>query len=31
MNLRPDKECENRGGIGFLIEIITDSIGWHPQ
>jgi len=28
MNLKPDKECEKRGDIVFLFEIITNSMYW---
>ena len=28
MNLKPDKECEKRGDIVFLSEIITNSMYW---
>jgi hypothetical protein len=28
MNLKPDKECEKRGDIVFLSEIIKNSMYW---
>jgi len=28
MNSKPDNKCENRDGIVFLSEIITNSIYW---
>jgi len=28
MNLKPDKECEKRGDIVFLSEIIANSTYW---